>query len=67
MARGLDIDAARRQQAADDLGDADTLGDAEADAVLAQPPDPAPAAQTATDAEDRPDGLIDEARPCRDC
>ena len=46
-ARGLDVDAARRQQAADDLRHAHALGDAEADTVLAAPPHPAPPAQAA--------------------
>jgi hypothetical protein len=60
MARSLDTDATRRQQSADDLGNADSLGDAEADSILAQPPDPTPAAQAAADTEDRPDGLMDQ-------
>ena len=45
-------DAARGEQPADDFRQAHALGDAETDAVLAAAPDPAPAAQAATDAED---------------
>ena len=52
VARRLDADAARGEQPADDFRQAHALGDAEADAVLAAAPDPAPAAQAAADAED---------------
>ncbi len=48
----LDPDLAGGQQAADDFRQAEALGDAECDAVLAGAPDPAPAAQAAADAED---------------
>ena len=51
VARRIDVDAARGEQATDDLRHAHTLGDAETDAVLAVAPYPTPAAQAATDAE----------------
>jgi hypothetical protein len=54
MHRILDADAARREQAADDLRYAVALGDAEPDARLAVAPDPAPPAQAARDVEHRP-------------
>ena len=55
VAGGLDVDAARGEQPADDFRHAQALGDAETDAVLAVAPHPAPAAQAAADARSTPD------------
>ena len=52
VARRIDADAARGEQAADDFRQVHALGDAETDTILAAAPHPAPAAQAATDAED---------------
>jgi len=51
VARRIHVDAPRRKQTADDLGQAQALGDAETDAILAATPHPAPATQAAADAE----------------
>src|SRR5262249_967214 len=54
--RLIDADAAARQQAAEQFGDLQLLGDAKGDPVLTRAPDPAPAAQAAFDAQDPPRG-----------
>jgi hypothetical protein len=52
--RGLvRIEPARRDQAADNLGQAQALRDGLADAILRLPPDPAPAGQAGADSECR--------------
>ena len=62
VARGINVDAARGEQAADDLRHAHALGNAETDTVLAVAPYPTPAAQAAADAENAVghDAIADE-------
>lgn len=51
MLGGLDPDAARREQASDDLRKPEPLRDAETDAGLRLAPNPAPAGEAPGDAE----------------